>query len=215
MINTRDKADGSAEGLSRRDFLVRGAGLAVTAPALTEMGLPAPSGAAADVKISGPGKVPVSLKINGKPHSLTLEPRVTLLEALRDFLDYTGAKKVCDRGTCGACTVMVDGKTVYACSMLAIEAQGKEILTIEGLSQDGKLHPIQEAFVQNDAMQCGFCTPGFVISCKSFLDKHPEPTMADIEEGLGGNLCRCGTYVGIRQAVMSASKAMKGGPKNG
>jgi aerobic-type carbon monoxide dehydrogenase small subunit (CoxS/CutS family) len=99
--------------------------------------------------------------------------------------------------------------------MLAIEAQGKEILTVEGLAQGGKLHPIQEAFVQHDAQQCGFCTPGFVVSCKAFLDKHPDPTMADIEEGLGGNLCRCGTYVGIRQAVMSASKALKGGPKNG
>ncbi len=215
MGKFRDKADGTADGLSRRDFLTRGAGLAISAPAITEMGLPAPAGPAADVKISGPGKVPITLKINGKSHNISVEPRITLLEALRDFLDYTGAKKVCDRGTCGACTVIADGKTIYACSLLAIEAQGKEILTVEGLSQGGKLHPIQEAFIQNDAQQCGFCTPGFVVSCKAFLDKHPDPTMADIKEGLGGNLCRCGTYAGIRQAVMSASKAMKGGPKNG
>jgi len=215
MHKSRDPENKPEQGLSRRAFLSRGAGLAASAPIITAVGLPAAAGAAADVRILGPGKVPITLQINGKPHRLSVEPRVTLLEALRDFLDYTGAKKVCDRAACGACTVLLGGKTVYACAMLAIEAQGKDIQTIEGLSTDGKLHPIQEAFVQHDAQQCGFCTPGFVVSCKAFLDKHPNPTMAEIKEGLGGNLCRCGTYVGIRQAVMAAAKATKGGPSNG
>jgi xanthine dehydrogenase YagT iron-sulfur-binding subunit len=179
------------------------------------MGLAPPSGAAADVQILGPGKVPITLRINGKAHSLQLEPRVTLLEALRNDLDYTGAKKVCDRGTCGACTVLLGGRPVYACSMLALEAQGKEIVTVEGLSSGGKLHPVQAAFVEHDAQQCGFCTPGFVVACKAFLDKNPNPTPEQIHKGLGGNLCRCGTYDGIRHAMLAAAKSSKGGPTNG
>ena len=140
---------------------------------------------------------------------------MTLLDALRNYLDYTGAKKVCDRATCGACTVILGGKMVYSCSVLAIEAQGKDITPVEGLSTDGKLAPIQAAFVENDAQQCGFCTPGFVVACKAFLDKHPSPTLADVEKGLGGNLCRCGTYAGVRQAVLAAANTMRGGQKNG
>jgi xanthine dehydrogenase YagT iron-sulfur-binding subunit len=135
-----------------------------------------------------------------------VEPRVTLLDALRDSLDITGAKRVCDRGECGACTVMIDNKTVYACSMLAIEAQGKQIITVESLMQGGKLHPIQQAFVDHDASQCGFCTPGFVVSCKAFLDKHPHPSPDDIRRGLSGNLCRCGTYAGIREVIAQAAR---------
>jgi xanthine dehydrogenase YagT iron-sulfur-binding subunit len=179
------------------------------------MGLAPPSGAAADVRILGPGKVPITLRINGKSHSLSVEPRVSLLDALRDNLDYTGAKKVCDRATCGACTVMMGGKPVYACSILALEAQGKDIVTVEGLSTGGKLHPVQAAFIDNDAQQCGFCTPGFVVACKAFLDKNPNPTAEQIHKGLGGNLCRCGTYDGIHKAVLAASKGAKGGQTNG
>jgi aerobic-type carbon monoxide dehydrogenase small subunit (CoxS/CutS family) len=108
----------------------------------------------------------------------------------------------------------MDGKPVYACNLLAIQAEGHDIGTIEGLSQDGKLHPVMAAFVENDAQQCGFCTPGFVVACKAFLDKHPNPTFDDVKEGLGGNLCRCGTYVGVRQAVLDAAKSMKGGKAN-
>jgi len=160
---------------------------------------------------AGPGAVPVTLKINGKPYNLNLEPRVTLIDALRNSLDHTGAKKVCDRATCGACTVIMDGKVVYSCTVLAIEAQGKDIQTIEGITQNGKLHPVSAAFVNHDAQQCGYCTPGFVMATKGFLDKHPNPTLEEAEKGLGGNLCRCGTYIGMKKAVLEAAKEMKGG----
>ena len=215
MARSRHSETRPKKGLSRRAFLSRGAGLAVATPVVTGMGLAAPAGPAADVKILGPGKVPITLRVNGKPFTLNVEPRVTLLEALRNELDFTGAKKVCDRGTCGACTVLLGGKPVYACNTLALEAQGKEIITVEGLSTDGKLHPLQAAFIEHDAQQCGFCTPGFVVAAKAFLDKHPNPTAEQVNKGLGGNLCRCGTYAGIRQAVLAASKAPKGGPTNG
>jgi xanthine dehydrogenase YagT iron-sulfur-binding subunit len=197
------------ESFTRRDFL-KGASVAVSGGLLIAEAhaAPTPSGSEA---VAGPGPVPITLKVNGKPHKMNLEPRVTLLDALRDHLDLTGAKKVCDRGVCGACTVILDGKPVYACNLLAIQAEGHEIVTVEGLSRDGELHPVMAAFVEHDAQQCGFCTPGFVVACKAFLDKHPNPTLDEIEEGLGGNLCRCGTYVGVRQAVLEAAKTMKGG----
>ncbi len=202
-------------GLSRRSFLSRGAGLAISSPIIAEIGMTAKTASAAEAKILGPGKIPVTLQINGKPHNLSIEPRVTLLEALRDHLDITGAKKVCDRATCGACTVILDGKAVYSCTVLAIEAQGRGITTIEGISEPGKLHPVEAAFVRNDAQQCGFCTPGFVMACKALLDRYPHPTPEQIREGLGGNLCRCGTYAGIRQVVAEAGMEMKGGQTNG
>jgi xanthine dehydrogenase YagT iron-sulfur-binding subunit len=167
-----------------------------------------PSGGA---KTVGPGAVPVTLQVNGKVHKLSLEPRVTLLDALRDRLDYTGAKRVCDRGICGSCTVMVEGKAVYACSMLAIDAQGKSIQTVEGLSAGGKLDPVITAFVVNDGVQCGFCTPGFVMATKAFLARNPNPTYDQVKQGFGGNLCRCGAYMAIRNAVMQAAKDLKGG----
>ena len=160
-----------------------------------------------EVPVQGPGKVPMELSINGKSYKANLEPRVTLLDALRDQFELTGAKRVCDRGECGACTVLMDGKTVYACSVLAIEAQHKAITTVESLMQQGKLHPVQQAFVENDASQCGFCTPGFVVACKAFLDRHPHRTQ-NSRRGLSGNLCRCGTYEGIRKAI--AQVAQKG-----
>ena len=173
------------EGFSRRDFLTRGASIALSTPLVAGAGVAEPVSPAADVQILGPGKVPITLRINGTRQNLSVEPRVTLLDALRNYLDYTGAKKVCDRATCGSCTVILGGKMVYSCSVLAIEAQGKDITTVEGLSANGKLAPIQAAFVENDAQQCGFCTPGFVVACKAFLDKHPSPTLADVEKGLG------------------------------
>lgn len=197
-------------GVSRRDFL-RGAGVAVSGSLVAGETARAVPGADSPTPILGPGKVSMTLRINGKAQKLELEPRVTLLDALRNHLDLTGAKKVCDRATCGACTVILDGHPVYACAVLAIEAQGKDIRTIEGLSVSGKLHPVSAAFVEHDAQQCGFCTPGFVMAVKAFLDHHPNPTMESVEKGLGGNLCRCGTYMGIRKAALQAAKAMKGG----
>lgn len=194
-------------GFSRRGF-IRGVGIstgALGSGLLETAALAAPAGV-----MAGPGAVPVTLKINGKPYNLNLEPRVTLIDALRNYADHTGAKKVCDRATCGACTVIMDGKVVYSCTVLAIDAQGKDIQTIEGLS-NGKPHPVSAAFVNHDAQQCGYCTPGFIMATKGFLDKHPNPTAADVEKGLGGNLCRCGTYIGMRKAVLEAAKEMKGG----
>jgi xanthine dehydrogenase YagT iron-sulfur-binding subunit len=145
--------------------------------------------------------------VNGKNYSANLEPRVTLLEALREDFEITGPKRVCDRGACGACTVLLGNKPVYSCSILAIEAQGKPIVTVEGLMQGEQLDPVQAAFVENDAQQCGFCTPGFVVATKAFLDKHPNPTREQIHRGLGGNFCRCGTYDGIRKVVAQLGKA--------
>lgn len=165
--------------------------------------------------IVGPGAVPITLNINGKPVNVSVEPAVTLCDTLRNYLDMTGAKRVCDRGTCGACTVIMNGKSVYSCTVLAVDAQGKNIETIEGLGGPDHMHPVSAAFWNNDAQQCGYCTPGFVMACKGFLDEHPNPTMEDVKHGLGGNLCRCGTYMGVRQAVLEAASAMKGAKKNG
>ncbi len=200
------------ENFSRRDFL-KGASVAVSGGLLVTEAQAAPKSPAAEA-VAGPGRVAITLKINGKAQKVNVEPRVTLLDALRDYLDITGAKKVCDRGVCGACTVIMDGKPVYACNLLAIQAEGHDIVTVEGLSHGDQLHPVMTAFIEYDGQQCGFCTPGFVVACKAFLDKHPNPTMDEIEEGLGGNLCRCGTYAGIRPAVLAAAKAMKGGKAN-
>jgi xanthine dehydrogenase YagT iron-sulfur-binding subunit len=195
-------------GVSRRGF-IRGVGLGTGA--LGAGVLESEATAQAPAKVVGPGPVPVTLNVNGKPIKLNIEPRVTLLDALRDHANHTGAKKVCDRGTCGACTMIVDGKAVYSCTTLAIDAQGKQIQTVEGLAEGGKFHPIVTAFVANDAQQCGFCTPGFVMASKAFLDKHPNPTAEQVREGLGGNLCRCGTYMGVRRAVLQAAAELKGG----
>jgi xanthine dehydrogenase YagT iron-sulfur-binding subunit len=192
-------------GVSRREFLKIGS---ISVAAVPILGTKVVEAAGEPVKVYGPGKVVVELTVNGKKHAMQLEPRVTLLDALRDHLDITGAKRVCDRGECGSCTVLMGGKTVYACSVLAIEAQGKPIVTVESLMQGEKLHPVQQAFVDNDASQCGFCTPGFVVAAKAFLDQHPQPTAEDIRRGLSGNLCRCGTYHGIQQAI--AQMAQKG-----
>jgi xanthine dehydrogenase YagT iron-sulfur-binding subunit len=198
------------KGFSRRGFM-RGVGIGSGA---IGTGILEQDAQAAETGQSvGPGAVPVTLKINGKPYNLNLEPRVTLLDTLRHHLDLTGAKRVCDRATCGACTVIVDGKVMYSCTVLAIDAQGKDIQTIEGISSSGSLHPVSAAFVKHDAQQCGYCTPGFVMAAKGFLDKHPNPTLEQCERGLSGNLCRCGTYVGMKKAVLEASKNLKGGSR--
>lgn len=201
-----------AAGISRRKFL-KGVGVGGGMLGSGVLGgslIPEAHAAQAPAtKVLGPAAVAMELNINGKRWPVKLEPRVTLLEALRDHLELTGAKKVCDRTSCGACTVILDGSPVYSCSVFAIEAQGKTIQTVESLASGDTLHPVQAAFVENDAQQCGFCTPGFVMATKALLDKHPNPTPEQIRLGLGGNLCRCGTYVGMRRAVMQAAQNTK------
>jgi xanthine dehydrogenase YagT iron-sulfur-binding subunit len=191
-------------GVSRRDFLKISSVSLGAVPLLEKPKIIDVAGAPAE--IYGPGKVSFALNVNGKKHPVTADVRTTLLDALRNHLDYTGAKPVCDRGTCGACTVLLDGNPVYACSVLAIDAQGSAITTVEGLGTPERLAPIQAAFVENDAQQCGFCTPGFVVACHSFLERHPEPSDDQIDKGLAGNICRCGTYQGIRAAVKQVAK---------
>jgi xanthine dehydrogenase YagT iron-sulfur-binding subunit len=170
----------------------------------------APLRGAEDPNIRGPGEIPVTLKINGQTKKLNIEPRVTLLDALRNRLDLTGAKRVCDRATCGACTVLLDGNPVYSCTLLAVEAEGREITTVEGIGTPANLSEVQKAFVKHDAQQCGFCTPGFIVASTAFVRKHPNATAEQVRAGLGGNLCRCGTYAGMLLAVADAAKAQKG-----
>lgn len=158
----------------------------------------------------GPGEVPIELTINGKKHSLRVEPRVTLLDAIRDRLDLTGQKRVCDRGSCGACTMIVDGRTVYACSMLAVEAHGRSIRTVEGLAQGGGLHPVQQAFCDSDGLMCGFCTPGFVMSTVALLERNPNPTPEQAKHALDGNICRCGTFPRVLEAALNAKGVSRG-----
>jgi xanthine dehydrogenase YagT iron-sulfur-binding subunit len=159
------------------------------------------------VNAAGPGAVPISLTINGRAHKLEIEPRVTLLDALRTRLDITGVKRVCDRGSCGACTMIVDGKTIYSCSTLAIEMQGKAIRTIESFTQGTVLHPVQQAFCDHDGLMCGFCTPGFVVSAVALLERNPKPTRDQARKALDGNICRCGTYQRVLEAVLDPKAA--------
>jgi xanthine dehydrogenase YagT iron-sulfur-binding subunit len=194
------------DGLSRRDFLnltgaLAGAGmLAGGARAQDGEGQrPLPKGL-------GPGTVEYALKINGKDHKVAAEPRATLLDVLRDTLDYTGAKKACDRGECGACTVIVDGRSVYACMVLALQARGRDVRTVEGLASGETLHPVQQAFLEHDGFQCGFCTPGQVMSAVALLEKIPSPDLDQIRAGLCGNLCRCAAYNKIFEAARAAAR---------
>lgn len=192
-------------GVSRREFL-HGSSLAAAATAVGAPALPAAAPAAAEapaVPAMGPGAVKVTLNVNGQNMTTSVEPRVTLLDALRNYLDVTGCKRVCDRASCGACTVLVDGKPIYSCTLLAVEAQGKMIRTAESLVQGEKLDAIPAAFVRADAQQCGFCTPGFVVAMKAVFEKNPKPTPEEVERGLCGNICRCGTYEQMRDAIYS------------
>jgi len=156
--------------------------------------------------ILGPEAHTVILEINGQKHKVKVEPRMTLAEVIRDQLNLTGTKIGCDRGACGACTVILDGKTVASCLTLAVDAMGKPVQTIEGLSQSkDKLHPVQESFIEHDALQCGFCTSGMIMSCKSLLDHNNNPSSEDIKIATSGNLCRCGTYPKVFDAVKSVA----------
>ena len=152
-----------------------------------------------------------NFKINGRFYEAIITPNTTLSELLRDRLDLTGTKHACQVGQCGSCTVLADGKPTLACSTLAITVRDKDILTIEGLSRGTQLHPLQQAFIDHGAIQCGFCTPGMILMAKALLDENPNPTPPQVKEGLGGNLCRCTGYVKIIDAVMAAAETMRKG----
>lgn len=156
-------------------------------------------------------RVPVTLTINGEQHAVLIEPRRTLLDALRHDLELTGTKKVCDIGNCGACTVVVDGRAMYACLLLAVDCDGREITTIEGIADGQALHPLQEAFVEHDAFQCGFCTPGQIMSLHALLTDRPDASDVEIERAVTGNICRCGAYLNIARAGRAAAERMRGG----
>jgi xanthine dehydrogenase YagT iron-sulfur-binding subunit len=187
--------------VSRRDFL-KTAGISSLAAGVA--GVAEAEAQTTGARAVGPGEVPVQLMVNGKRLDLRIEPRVTLLDALRNRADLIGNKRVCDRGACGACTMIVDGRTVYSCSTLAIEVQGKQIRTVDGLANGGTLHPVQQAFCDVDALMCGFCTPGFVMASVALLEKNPNPTAEQVKKGLDGNICRCGTFTRIMEATMKA-----------
>jgi xanthine dehydrogenase YagT iron-sulfur-binding subunit len=202
----RDQAE-----ISRRSFL-KGLGSVAVATATVPM-----TAVAAEMEqiqtlgaeqFLGPSPVPITLTVNGKPLQLKVEPRVTLLDALRNHSNLTGAKEVCDRATCGACTVLWDGQPVYSCMKLAIEAPGHEITTIEGLSQGGKLSDVQRAFIECDASMCGYCTPGFILTVTALLQRNPHPTPNDVRVACSGNLCRCGT----QRRVLAAALKVGGVP---
>lgn len=197
-----------AGGVSRRDF-IKGMGTGALGTAV----LPPLLGQTITTR---KGRVPVfekktiSLTVNGKTASLSVEVNETLLDVLRDKLDLTGAKKVCDRGECGGCTVLLDGAPIYACMYLAVRADGKTVTTVEGLAAGDKLHPVQEAFIEKDGYQCGFCTPGFLMTTTAFLKKNPDPSPDEIKQALSGNLCRCGNYAKTYGAVEAAAKKLRG-----
>ena len=195
------ESDNPASRFSRRSFIkTAGAGAAIAGANVEAQEKKA--------EVLGPDASTITLTVNGAPRKVTVEPRVTLLRALRNELDLTGAKEVCDRGGCGACTVMMDGRIVNACMIMAWDAVGHEITTVESFGTPEKLSPVQAAFVECDGYQCGFCTPGMIVSSTALLKKTPQPSMDDIKAGLAGNLCRCGTYGRIFESVDKAAKAM-------
>ena len=195
---------------TRRGFL-KGAGAgavtAAVAPAVLVSGVEKASAQEAEGVMAGT----VTLDVNGQTHNVDVEARTTLADALRDRLEITGPKVVCDRGECGACTVVMDGRLVFSCMTLAMDAQGRKIETVEGLADGDNLHPLQEAFIEKDALMCGFCTPGFLMSSRELLDANNNPTPEEVREGLSGNICRCGTYPHVFEAVMSAAEKMRKG----
>ena len=192
--------------VSRRDFF-KTVGAGSVAAAVVQVGSDVDAQGPPAV---GPGDVAITLTINGQRHQLKVEPRVTLLDAMRTRLDITGMKRVCDRGSCGACTVIIEGRTYYSCSLLAVESQGRNIRTVEGLAQGNALHPVQQAFCDHDGLMCGFCTPGFVMATVALLEKVPSPTPEQAKRALDGNICRCGTNIGVLAAALKAKGAQRG-----
>ncbi len=196
-------ADGPLK-VSRRGFL-KGVGTGAASMALTGVPIALPLEAEAALR-AGTKEAVIRVNVNGADYRLKVKSHWTLLDVLRRELGLTGAKKFCDRGSCGACTVIMEGKPIYACSRLAIETDNKKILTIEGLPDGEKAHPIQEAFMQNDGFQCGFCTSGQIMSVKAFVDKYPRPSVVEMKEALSGNLCRCSAYPKILASAMAATQ---------
>ncbi len=191
--------------VSRRAFL-KSFGATAAAAATAQVETVAKELEKADAEpVYGPGAVPITLQVNGKLLKLEVEPRVTLLEALRDRCKLTGSKEVCDRATCGACTVLLDDKPIYSCSRLAIDAQAHAITTIEGLTENGELTGVQRAFIEEDALMCGYCTPGFIMSVTGLLKENPKPTAEEVRHACAGNLCRCGTYPRVLRAALRAA----------
>jgi xanthine dehydrogenase YagT iron-sulfur-binding subunit len=193
-------------GVSRRSFLKGSAVAGIATTGITAASTMAPP----KPQTFGPGDHEVALLVNGKEQKLKIETRTTLLDALRDGLDLTGAKKVCDRGACGGCTVLVDGEPINSCLMLAIDAVGRSVQTVESLTEGDKVHPLVQSFVHCDAMQCGFCTPGMVMASYACLQKRGQPTYEQMQHDLSGNICRCGTYGRIMEAI---GRTAKGGGK--
>lgn len=195
------------DGVSRRSF-IKTVGISAAASAISaasQARAAAIFGKEDGAPVIGPDPVDVKLTINGESVPVNIEPATTLLEALRVHLQLTGSKEICDRGSCGGCSVIVDGKLMNSCMMLAVDAVGSKITTVEGLVKDDKIDPIQECFVRHDALQCGYCTPGLVMACRALLDQTPKPTLVQIKKGLSGNICRCGTYTNIFNAALEAS----------
>ena len=195
---------------SRRGFL-KGAGVAAAGAAIGDGAMDALGAEKESRPVLGPGPTSITLRVNGKDRNVEVEPRTTLAEALRIKIDLTGTKVVCDRGACSACTVFIDNVPHLSCMTLALDARGREIKTIEGLAQGDQLHPVQEQFIEHDAMQCGFCTPGMIMSCAALLEKNKNPSLEDVKHACSGNLCRCGTYPKVFDATLAAAKQMNGG----
>ena len=204
-LNEEKKGKGGSLKVSRRGFLK---GIGVSAIATTMTSLPIPSFTEGVSLPVGLKEAVIQLNVNDRAYRLRVKSNWTLLEVLRKELGLTGTKKACDRGSCGACTVLVDGKAVYACSLLAIGMEGRRIHTVESLKKGEKLHPIQRAFSEHGGYQCGFCTPGLMMAAKALLDKNPNPKPDEVRQALAGNLCRCGAYPKILESVLgAASKA--------
>lgn len=217
MRDSEDKKKGQQIlPISRRGFL-KGLGTGALGTAALSGGIIAWQGVEAHREeglIEEGLKLPVNLKVNGSIYRVEIEPRYTLVDVIRNQLQLTGTKKACDRGECGACTVLLDGKPIYSCMTLAITTVGKEIMTVEGLASGEELHPIQRAFIEHDAFQCGFCTPGQMMAVKGLLEQNSNPSLETARMALTGNICRCGSYHRILEAALAASQGLKKGGGN-
>jgi carbon-monoxide dehydrogenase small subunit/xanthine dehydrogenase YagT iron-sulfur-binding subunit len=210
MNEPRDTAEIRGSASSRGELLESDSGsdidVAMDPSAVAER---APAAGLTRGSVLGPGEQPLALIVNGRSRTILADPATTLVDALRIGLGMTGTKIGCDRGACSACTVWLDGEPVASCMTFAVDAQGKKITTIEGLAEDGRLHPVQAAFVEHDAMQCGFCTPGMIMSCAALVERNPKCTLDDVKGAVSGHLCRCGTYPNVFKATLAAVGAIR------